>query len=298
MKRMFLAVLVLMTFAFQAFAAEPKTLNFCTGAEGGFYDGFGRQVGNDAKKMAKGLLNVDYKITEGSVTSASMFKNGECDIAILQADAVTSRPMPTDIAISDGHVEAIYWLHSAKGVKDFEDMSSDTNKNMGIAIVTGSGAEVTLRNFGLVDKKYKDLNIIGFDDWFSAAKAAAAGKIRRSGNDIPIAGMIYVGRPGNISSEVTGEFKDDLTIGSIDVSSFKDVKDGTGSPLYTKCKVGATNGIKADGSWTDPETYCVHAQIVYNNAIFEDMDKAQARDIRKALDKSIVQNVRMQQAAK
>lgn len=300
MKRMFLAVLVLMTFAFQAFAAEPKTLNFCTGAEGGFYDGFGRAIGGDIKKQAKGAANLEYLTTEGSVSSANMLKSGECDLAILQADAVLSRPMPSDIAISDAHQEAIYWLYGKSKVEDFDDMASDKNKNYGVAIVSGSGAEVTLRNFGNVDKKFKDLNIITFDDWFSAAKATAEGKIRRAGNDIIIAGMIYVGRVGNISTDITGDFKDDLTIGEIDVSSFANVTDRNGNPLYAQCKITNTNGIKDNKSMFsgDPVTYCVRAQVVYNNALFEGMETKQARDLRKAIDKSIVQNVRQQQAAK
>jgi hypothetical protein len=296
MKKMILAGLAMMAVSFGAMA-DVKQLNFCTGAEGGFYDSFGHQLGGDIKKQSKGRATVDYLTTEGSVSSASMLKSGECNIALLQADAVISRPMPSDIALSDAHSEAIFWLHGKTGVKDFDDMSDDENKNYGVAIVSGSGAEVTLRNFGNVDKKFKNLNIITFDDWFSAAKATAEGKIRRAGNDIIIAGMIYVGRMGNISSEITGDFKDDLTIGEIDVSSFSDVKDGNNNPLYTKCKVEKTNGIKTD-TWGDPVTYCVRAQVVYNNEIFTDMPAKDARELRKSMDKAIVQNIRQQQAAK
>lgn len=298
MKKMFLVVGAMMALSSAVFAAEPKELKFCTGAEGGFYESFGTQVGGDIKKKSKGLVTVKYINTEGSVSSAQMLKDGDCDIAILQADAVISRSMPADIAISDAHQEAIYWLHSKKGVEDFADLTEDKFKGRGIAIVNGSGAEVTLRNFGIVNKDYKDLNIIGFDDWFSAAKAASEGKIRRAGNDILIAGMIYVGRPGNVSSQITDDFKEDLTIGSIKDSDFTDVKDGNGNPLYVSCKLGESNGLKTDGSFSDPKSICVRAQIVYNNELFADMETKPARELRKAIDQSIVQNVRQQMAAK
>ena len=300
MKKMFYAVLALMAVSFGAFGAEPKELKFCTGAEGGFYESFAKQLGGDIKKQGKGIVNVEYLNTEGSVSSAAMLKNGECDIALLQADAVLSRPMPSDIAISDAHAEAIFWLYGKSKVEDFDDMAKDANKNYGVAIVSGSGAEVTLRNFGNVDKKFKDLNIITFDDWFSAAKATAEGKIRRAGNDIQIAGMIYVGRIGNISSEITGDFKDDLTIGEIDVSSFEGVKDRNGNQLYTTCKITNANGIKDNKGFMtgDPKTFCVRAQVVYNNELFEGMEPKAVRELRKVMDKAIVQNVRQQQAAK
>jgi hypothetical protein len=293
MKKMLVAALAMMAMSFNVFAIEGKTLNFCGGAEGGFYESFAKQIANDVAKAAK--VQVDVLQTEGSVSSAQMLKDGDCDVAILQADAVISRPLPADIAVSDAHREAIYWMFGKGGVKDFGDMSDKEHKNKGIAVVEGSGAEVTLRNFGNVDKDFKDLNVIVFDDWFSAAKAAADGKVRRAKNDIPIAGMVYIGRPGNISSEITGEFKEDLTIGEIDVSSFKDVKDAIGGQLYSTCELTdkQTNGLKTATTFK-PDTFCVNAQIVYNNELFEGLDKKDARLLRKSLDKAIVQNVRQQ----
>lgn len=293
MKKMLVAALAMMAMSFNALAIEGKTLNFCGGAEGGFYESFAKQIANDVSKAAK--IQVEVLQTEGSVSSAQMLKEGDCDVAILQADAVISRPLPADIAISDAHKEAIYWMFGKGGVEDFDDMSDKDNKNKGIAVVEGSGAEVTLRNFGNVDKDFKDLNVIVFDDWFSAAKAAADGKVRRAKNDIPIAGMIYIGRPGNISSEITGEFKEDLTIGEIDVSSFKDVKDAIGGQLYSTCELTSkqTNGLKTSTS-LKPDTFCVNAQIVYNNELFDGLEKKDARLLRKSLDKAIVQNVRQQ----
>jgi len=293
MKKMLVAVLAMMAMSFNALAIEGKTLNFCGGAEGGFYESFAKQIANDVAKAAK--VQVEVLQTEGSVSSAQMLKDGDCDVAILQADAVISRPLPSDIAVSDAHKEAIYWLFGKGGVSDFGDMSDKEHKNKGIAVVEGSGAEVTLRNFGNVDKDFKDLNIIVFDDWFSAAKAAADGKVRRAKNDIPIAGMVYIGRPGNISSEITGEFKEDLTIGEIDVSSFKGVKDAIGGQLYSTCELTdkQTNGLKTS-TRLKPDTYCVNAQIVYNNELFDGLDKKDVRLLRKSLDKAIVQNVRQQ----
>lgn len=298
MKKMILAGLAMMAVSFGAFA-DVKPLTFCGGAQGGFYDGFAHQIGKDIETNSKGLVSMSFKTTKGSVDSAAMLKSGECDLAILQSDAVTSRPMPSDLAITDAHQEAIYWIHAKNGkVKDFSDMSDDENKNLGIAIVSGSGAEVTLRNFGIVDKDYKDLNIVPFKTWFLAAKATAEGKVRKGGNDIMIAGMIYVGMQGKISTEITGEYRDDLNIGQIDVGAFKKVKDANGNPLYVTCDVEKTNGMETSTTFASPDTYCLKAQVVYNNAIFEGMDEEQATVLQTVMDKTIVQNVRQQRSVK
>lgn len=298
MKKMLLAV-SLMLASFAVFATEGKTITFCGGADGGFYDGFARQLARDVNQNGK--VNVAVLQTKGSVDSAAMLKADDCQVALLQADAVISRPLPGDVSISDAHKEAIYWIHPKNGpVKDFADMKDDENKNLGIAIVDGSGAEVTLRNFGNVDKDYKDLNIVPFKSWFAAGKATAEGKVRRSKADIQIVGMIYVGRPGNISSEITGEFKDMLSIGEIDVSSFKDVKDAIGGQLYSVCEIDSsqTNGLETSNRFGKPDTYCVNAQVVYNNELFEGMDEKDATKLQTVLDKAIVQNVRQLRAAK
>jgi len=298
MKKMVYAVLALMALSFNVFANEPKTLNFCTGAAEGYYSQIGQVVGTEIQSNSKGLVVVKFVNTKGSVDSATRLKAGECDIAILQNDAVTSRPMPTDISTTDAHQEAIFWIHSKNSkVKDFDDLSDSDYKNLGVAIVDGSGAEVTLRNFGNIDKDFKDLNIVGFKNWRWAAKAAAEGKVRKGGIDIPIAGLIYVGRQGKISTEITGEFKEELRIGEIDVSAFKKVKDLNGNPLYTTCEVVQANGIETSTT-LKPDTYCLRAQFVYNNAFFEGMDENDAELLQTVVDKAIVRNVRQQQAAK
>lgn len=299
MKKVLLAGLAMLAMSAGVFAAPLKTLHFCGGLDGGFYDGFSKTIGSDIVSKSAGLATVDFINTKGSVDSAAKMKSGVCDIAILQADAVTSRPMPNDITTTDAHSEAIFWIHPVDGpVKDFNDLSKDEFKNYGVAIVDGSGAEVTLRNFGNVDKDFKDLNIVGFKNWRWAAKAVSEGKVRKSGNDLRIAGMIYVGLQGRLSSEITGEFRDQLRVGQVKVSALKAVKDFNGNPLYPACPISNTNGISTSNTWGDPDTYCVRAQVVYNNDVFKDMEDADAEELQTAVDKAIVQGVRNQKAAK
>lgn len=299
MKQMFLAVLALMAFSFNVSAVESKALHFCGGAAGGFYDGFADTIGKDIVQKSGGLATVEIIKTKGSVDSASKLKNGTCDIAILQADAVTSRPMPNDITTTDAHQEAIFWIHPVNGpVKDFADLSKEEFKNYGVAIVDGSGAEVTLRNIGNVDKDFKDLNVIGFKNWRWAAKAVAEGKVRKSGNDLRIAGMIYVGLQGRLSSEITGEFREQLNIGQVEVSAMKNVKDFNGTPMYVSCPIVNTNGLDTSNSWGKPDTFCLRAQVVYNNDVFKDMEDQDAEALQTAVDKAVVQGVKNQKAAK
>jgi hypothetical protein len=299
MKRMLLSLCLLLTASF-AFAdtAPLKTMSFCGGATGGFYDAVANQIGYTLNKTNKVKVNVVS--TNGSLDSANKLKDGDCDMAILQSDAVISRPMPINITVIDGHEEMIFWLHSKKGVKDFADLTDKDNINKGVAVIEKGGTEITIRNFGRSDKALENLNVIPFDSWWDAARAVVEGTARNSGKQIPIAGMLYIGRPGTIPQEILADYKADLIVGSTSVDSLKSLKDANGQPLYTNCSVDdkASNGITVPGMFTNPSTFCLKAQVVYNNDFFAGMPDKDARELRKTVDQTVVRTFRIQQGAK
>lgn len=268
--------------------ASPE-LSFCSGAAGGFYDDIVQVIAKDISSKAK--IKVEVVNTGGSVENAELLKDGTCQLAIMQADAVTSKPLPPDIRVTDAHQEAVFWIHGKTGLEDFTDLSAKANAKRGVAIVGGGGAEVTLRNFGMVDEDYKNVLIVPFDSWDEAAEAARNGYMQRGGR-VEIAGMIYVGRMGKISTDIIDGYKEGLTIGEIDESSFLKAKDSNGNPLYTKCLLDdkAASGLKTD-TWTKPSTLCMRAQVLYNNDLFDGMDKKEAMALKKVINKSINTNL-------
>lgn len=262
--------------------AVPEQLNFCTGGEGGFYQDLGTAIGGAIVKNTDTQLNI--VTTGGSVENAELMKDGDCDIAIMQADAAVTLPLPTDVKIVDGHVEQVFWLHGKTGVDDFGKMEDDAiAKKYAFAAVAGSGALVTVRNWIATDSDYKGAVVVEFDDWYAAAEAVAQGYVKKAGVTVEIAGMLYIGRPGKITSDITEDFGTQILIGEVNDSSFANAKDANGNPLYVACVVDSkkTNGLKTS-TFGSPDTYCLRAQIVYNNDWHQGVKR-----VRRAVDKGI-----------
>lgn len=264
------------------YAEAPTDLKFCTGGEGGFYESLGADIG---KTIVKGTsIGLSVLNTGGSVENAELMKEGECDIAIMQADAVVTQPLPADLKVVDAHAETAYWIFGKSGVDDFGKMEDDDiAKKYAFAAVTGSGALVTVKHWVETDDDYKGAVIVEFDDWYAAAEAVAQGYVKKAGVTVEIAGMLYIGRPGKITTDITEDFGSQLTIGEINDASFQNAKDANGNPLYVMCSVSGkqTSGLKTS-TLGSPDTYCLRAQIAYNNEWHQG-----DRKLRKAVDKGI-----------
>lgn len=267
--------------------AAPAPLTFCTGGEGGFYESLGQAIGKAITRNTGAQLEVLN--TGGSVENAQLMKDGDCNIAIMQADVVTSMPLPSDIKVSDAHTEVVYWLHGRSGVDDFGKMEKDSiAEKYAFAAVSGSGALVTVRNWITTDKDYEGARIVEFEDWYSAAEAVAQGYVSKAGVRIEIAGMLYIGRAGKITTDITEDFGNQILIGEVNDSSFASAKDVNSNPLYTACSVDsqAASGLKTSTTLA-PDTYCLRAQVVYNNDYHKDLPPKEQRAVRRAVDKGI-----------
>lgn len=291
MKNLFLAVMMMAS----ASAMAAPALTICTGGVGGAYADLGKELGKAIVDKVKVASPTEMVIlnTGGSAENAQRVSNGTCAMAIMQGDAVASRGLPRDIKVTNAHEEVIYWIHGKTGLKDFADISKPENKNLGIAIVNGSGAQITLTNFGSVDEDYKDLNVMPFDDWEFAAEAAAEGRTRSAGKEVKIAGMLYVGRAGFLPGAITNDYSQDLTVGEINESSFTKAKDYNDNVLYTECEIkkGDTGPIATD-TWGKPDTLCMRAQVVFNNDYVNAMPDADQRVMRKAVMQGTAQVLR------
>lgn len=291
MKRLIVAALLGLA-AQASFAADVPPLRFCTGGEGGFYERLGQAIGGAIVKQTKGQLDVIN--TGGSVENAEKMKDGECDIAIMQADAVISLPMPTDIKVVDSHTEVVYWLHSKAGVDDFGKMDSSSNSGkFAVAEVSGSGALTTVKNWVKIDKGYEGVRIVEFDDWYSAAEAVAQGYVTKAGVRIEIAGMLYVGRPGGLPADITEDFGGQIKVGQVKDGDFAKPVDANDNPLYSKCSVAETNGLETSTTFGKPDTYCMRAQVVFNNAYLAPLPTAEAKKVRRSIDKGINSTVKV-----
>lgn len=262
--------------------AAPTELTICTGGEGGFYEALGTDIGRSVNKATN--VKVEVLNTGGSVENAALMKDGDCALAIIQADAVTSQPLPPDLKVVDAHTEVVYWIFGKSGIDNFNEMENNSvAKKFAFATVSGSGAEVTLKNWIDTDDDYKGAVPVEFDDWYQAAEAVSQGFVMKAGVKVEIAGMLYISRPGKISTDITEDFGQGLTIGQIEDSSFQGSKDANGNPLYVQCEIdGKQTGGLTTSTISDSDTYCLKAQVVYNN----DWHQGD-RKLRRAIDKSI-----------
>lgn len=298
MKRTYQYLAVLcsaLAFSAIAHAAAPAELKFCTGGEGGFYQDIGTSIGAKITNEVGNTLKV--LTTGGSVDNAKKLKAGDCDIAIIQADAVTTQPMPTSFKAVNAHEEVVFWLYPKGGaVDDFGDMEDDkVMKKYAFATVKGSGAAVTLNNWIKTDKDYAGAVPVEFKDWYSAAEAVAQGFTMDSGVRVEIAGMLYIGRLNKIPADITSDFGNQILVGGVNDSSFENSKDANGNPLYTHCGIpkGKTSGLEGPGTFSDIDTYCLRAQVVFNNAYLNGLDEAETTAVRRAVDKGINSTVKV-----
>ncbi|MNE87801.1 hypothetical protein D3C80_1850390 [compost metagenome] len=109
-----------------------------------------------------------------------------------------------------------------------------------------------------------------------------------------VGGILYVGRSGLISADITDDYKDSLWIGEIGESSFGNAKDRNENPLYTPFSLSSKGdtGIPTDNKMFSIDTYAMAAQVVYNNAYHSNMDVKEARDVKRAVSKAITANVK------
>jgi hypothetical protein len=285
----------LLGLACTAQAAPPEQLKFCSGGVGGFYESLATSIGGKVTNEIGNTLKVLN--TGGSVDNAKKLKAGDCDIAIIQADAVITQPMPSSFKAVNAHEEVVYWLYPKGGqVDDFGDMEDDkVMKKYAFATVKGSGASVTLANWIKTDKDYEGAVPVEFKDWYSAAEAVAQGFTMDSGVRVDIAGMLYIGRVGKLPADITSDFGTQILVGEVNDSSFEGAKDANGNPLYTKCEIakGKTSGLEGPGSFGDLDTYCLRAQVVFNNAYLNGLDEAETTAVRRAVDKGINSTVKV-----
>lgn len=266
------------------------TLNFCAGLSGGFYDKLASEVGRTITQTSGTPVTVVE--TGGSVMNAEKMQDRSCDLAIMQADVAMNLGL-RDAEYTDAHTETVFWLHGAKGVDDFGKMEdNEIAKRYAVATVRGSGAAVTVTNWVKTDKDYEGVRIVEMEDWAEVAKAVSQGYVVRSGERFEIAGTLYIGR--SVSTDISEDFGKLIKVGEVNDTSFADAKDANANPLYFACEV-----VKAQRSGLDtstvgnPDTYCLTAQIVFNNEALAGLDKAEAKKIRKAVAKGVNSTVKL-----
>ena len=253
-----------------------------TGSEGGGYERLGHMIVAQISKQAKkNKVDFDFIVinSNGSIENIENINSGDAQAAIVQADALNIMSPTVPFKAKSAHTETVYWIYNVKhGYSDLEDIEG--NKKVGLVLVDGSGAVVTMQSFAQEDSGYKVNfdNAIYADDLYDAFDIVSEG----SSNGVKVAGLLYVG--SQIPVEVAHDFKGKVAVGEATDSDFNDAEDVNGDPLYTNCEVVKAKTFGLVDSWGSPDTVCVKAMVIYTND-FD--DKKEARAVKKGVTKAL-----------
>lgn len=199
-------------------AADQPTLKFCTGSATGNYE----YTGQTLAAQLRGDVKVETVQTAGSWENLDKIKNGDCDGAVVQSDALYLYTQENVNAINVFTMDTLYteYFHllcnRSSGVEEFGDLNSKTLVFSG---GRGSGADVTLRGLIRADKEngsddYKDVPI--------SNEGGTGALVKLSGG--AAACLAYTGTPGaKFLSSDAEKFGENLVLVPVVDRHFDDV---------------------------------------------------------------------------
>jgi len=250
-----------------------------TGGEGGGYERLGHMFASHIKKQKRHDLEPEVVNSTGSLENIECINLGDCHAAIVQMDALNLSPPKIPVKTKPAHTEYVYWLYNKEyNYTDIEDIEG--KEDLYITVGDGSGSRVTLDSFAQEDSGYKVNvdNAIYVDDLYEAVSAVADGRY----NNKKVVGTVYVG--STIPAEIAEDFKSKVWVGEATDGDFNDAKDLNGEPLYFNCEVNKGNlrGMNTS-TWSNPDTVCVKASIIFIN----DLEKDDLKAVKKAATKAV-----------
>jgi TRAP transporter TAXI family solute receptor len=280
-----LGVFILMFAAFLTTAnAQDNTVRVCSGGEKGNY----YWSVNAIAQQAKGALSIENIATKGSWDNLDKLAKGECDAAIVQADAwgVWNKDKG---ALNLDRVDSLYneyvhmFCNRELGFDSVTDLSG--RKDLTIAIgENGSGTAVTWRAMGLEDDGYNNTNgpkTVPFGGTVALTKV-------KDGTDVDCA-LFVSGLNSSAMGEVAkqAEF---VQLINFDDYDFNDAVDPKGKQLYEFVEIpGDTYGELQEytgilGGGDDIETIALKATLVVRTSWMEQNQDAYSKFVEYQLN--------------
>ena len=226
MKKIFmLTALIGLAFSTPVLASEIRV---CSGKPGGNYDYTAKVM----KQQMGGTADVVNINTKGSWENLEKINAGECDVAIVQSDALYLWTKEEGnfgyFSVSDLYTEYAHLLCNRKSnVKEFYDLNQSTKVFSG---GKGTGADVTIRGLKSADAEEGDNRYAKVPLLNEESDDVALVKVKSRVADC----LFYVGSRGNKFLSVNGEkLADDLVLVPIVDKDFNDVtmKDVNGNEM-------------------------------------------------------------------
>jgi len=246
------------TVTFASFASAAPVYTFSSGGVDGKYEEIGETI---TKRLNKKGIKAENLNSAGSVENIERMNDGEAYAAIVQMDALSSHPLTVKYVEKPMYDESVIWIFN-KNTPKFQDLKDvEGRDDVVIAIVEGSGADVTLENFAKEDEGYfiNYKTAVRVSEFYDAAELVANGKYEGK----VVAGTLYVG--GSVPSGEVQDFSDALLVGEATDKDFNDFTFKNGDHVYTSCAIDENQmgGLEKSTTFA-PDTVCVKAALVYN----------------------------------
>ena len=266
MKRVFL-FLTLLTFTLVGYSAE--SVKMCTGSKSGVYYLAGQTLSNATDKN---FLKIDVVSTRGSWQNLKFLAKGDCQIAVVQADAYAlfSKRHASDAVNFDRvgtlHDEYTHLVcNKDSGVKDAGDLES--GKYTLAVGKPGSGSWVTLNYWIVEDDDYKKVPTVSLGGIIAASKVA-------DGSDVQC--LLYNSGLGNgYMNKIDARFGDRVRLVDATDSDFNDAKDPKGNDLYKFTEIPSRTYPQnlQNGVFTSIDTIKQSAILIVDMAYFSENEE-------------------------
>jgi len=263
-------------------AAEPMTINLCTGGEGKPYHSTGTYIAGFLKDSKNVRVNVIT--TNGTwdniertlltpLTPESVADGTACHAYIGQPDGavVLKRKNPTAAAnlkeIGKGPVEFLHVLCSKEsGVDDLNDLAGDNSKSVALG-ANGSGAWVIWQNFVNEEASYGE--VVVSDESGAIAMSSVA-------SNSTTCALVPAAVVNATVAEADVNFGDAISLVGANDRDFNDATTVDGKPLYKWQAIpsGSYPTNLQDGWFTSVDTVAWQAGIYVNKQYFTDNTKA------------------------
>ena len=279
-----------------ALAVDYPSLTICGGAEGGKYDRIARTIKTNILVATAGKWAVNIANTGGTMDNKERFARnmdervpyGEsaftCDVAVVQYDSLGSAPyLPPGTTNYAGSSESAMWIYRRGGdVDDFGDMESGSNvKKYSVAVVSGSGGEITLNALVTADDDYGDIKRLQFNTLEEAVDAVAAGSVLTDGQPVRIAGMVYTGNPMMLPTAIT-DMRQNLQIGYMNDMDFGNIQSPFGDKVYVPISL-KKGEAQLDLTGSSASVLKTRSVIVINQVTMATAGKHAAAILRRAI---------------
>lgn len=238
----------------------PRTINLCTGAEGGVYNQVGEIIKNFENSSA---IDINVVVTGGTSENMDKTLNGECDAMIGQPDGpvLLKRTKPADagniLPVMKLHSEYLHVLCSIESkISDLSDVVDSGGKYSVAVGNPGSGGWLIWQNLVEQYPKMGDVPVTS-DSGVTALAAVAANQTTCM--------IVPSGSPNAVVANADANFGDVVALVPANDRRFNNATDIDGKPLYVWKDV-PTNAYKTTFNryWSKVTTISWNASLYVN----------------------------------